>query len=199
MRKPDWWRVEWEPLNFNCLWNIIHPSACLSYKRDIFHEFKKEAPGPFGITALKIVSYLQRVIDMKGWILTSSQTVILTQTISCWIIFSCIPSHSALCILCICMYFSLSPIKSSHSGFEAPLCLNLSVLFSSGERSPGTKAAAGGREKEARGGREEADGWDRAQAETCGGRGQDERETVFSGQCICRISKWISLRSAIEL
>lgn len=133
-RKPDWWRVEWVPLNFNCLWNIIYPSPCLSYKRDRFHEFKKEAPGPFGITALKIVSYLQRVIDMKGWILTSSQTVILTQTISCWIIFSCIPSHSALCILCICMYFSLSPNKSSHSRLEAPLCLNLSVCLFCQER-----------------------------------------------------------------
>lgn len=32
------------------------------------------------------------------------------------------------------MYFSLSPIKSSHSRFEAPLCLNLSVCLFCQER-----------------------------------------------------------------
>lgn len=182
-RKPDWWRVEWVPLIFNCLWNIIYPTPCLSYKRDLFHEFKKEAPGPFGITALKIVSYLQRVIDMKGWILTSSPTVILTQTISCWMIFSCIPSHPALCILCICMYFFPYCLLNLLTVDLKPLCVLICLsIFSSGEGSPGTKADVGGWEEAARGGGEEAAGWDCAQAETCGGRGQAERETVLPGQ-----------------
>lgn len=130
-RKPDWWRVELVPLIFNCLWNIIYPSPCLSYKRDIFHEFKKEAPGPFGIAALKIVSYLQRVIDMKGWILTSSPTVILTQTISCWIIFSCIPSHPAPhCVfyVFVCIFFPYCLLNLLTVDLK-PLCVLICLSF----------------------------------------------------------------------
>lgn len=64
----------------------------------------------------------------------------------------------------------------------------------SGDGSPGTKAAAGGWEKAARGGGEEAAGWDCTQTETCGGRGQAERETVLPGQYVWWTPQWTALR-----
>lgn len=51
-----------------------------------------------------------------------------------------------------------------------------------GEGGAGSAADVGGGAEEARGGREEAPGWDGPQAEAGGGGGEDERETLLAGQ-----------------
>lgn len=74
-----------------------------------------------------------------------------------------------------------------------PPCCFLPPLFSPsvplsplsnlpGEGGAGSAADVGGGAEEARGGREEAPGWDGPQAEAGGGGGEDEREALLPGQ-----------------
>lgn len=105
---------------------------------------------------------------------------------------SLVTSHCGL----LEMYFSFSLFHLftiSSMPFSFCFCVSLPMSVSlSGEGGAGTKAAAGGGEEEARGGREEAAGRDCASAEISRRGGQDERKAKLSGQC--RPTKQANLR-----
>lgn len=72
-KKPDWWRVVWVPLNFNCLWNVIS-----------LMNFKTDRQLPLLLQQWKFFSHLQRDPDMKDGLLTSSPSVMHILTCLLW-------------------------------------------------------------------------------------------------------------------
>lgn len=101
-KKPDWWRVVWVPLNFNCLWNVMS-----------LMNFRTECQLPLLLQQWKFFSHLQRNTDMKDGLLTSSPRVIHILTFSCEIIFSYVPCNLSLWAFAN-LFFFLQSVSSFH-------------------------------------------------------------------------------------